>query len=341
MSLKLAVLAFCFSFFTQASFATTEFLATNQVPANLQAGTFAEPIDHSGDLTQTFNQRFWIDSEYAVSENAPVLLRICGEGAGEDFLNDMTPAFAKKLGAHVIYLEHRYYGKSQPFNDLSADHMKYLTLNNVIEDIATFQKWISKDRKINGKWITTGGSYSGTISALYRFIHPELVVGALAASAPMVSKPAHESNSDIDSLSSINLSDYEDSGDRQWAYQACSTFGFWMMMQGPYFLEPGSILCDQLFGIKIRADKSAYNTNYYLPFISNTANAPTHILFTNGTRDGWSKISIDAADNQNPGIIVKLIQGAGHHYDLNPEEDSAEVLAARNLFLQLAQSWLQ
>jgi pimeloyl-ACP methyl ester carboxylesterase len=219
--------------------------------------------------------------------------------------------------------------------------MQFLTLANVLEDIASFQKWISQDRKITGKWITIGGSYSGTISALYRQAHPELVVGALAASAPMVSKPSHETDSGYDEMTSTDPKDYGDSGDRQWAYQACRDFGFWMMMSGPYFLEPSAGLCSGLFNITQRADKMAYNAAHYTPFITASANAPTHILFTNGSEDGWAKISIAESDNHNPGITVHMIQGAGHHYDLNPENHSAEIEAARNLFLQLARSWLQ
>jgi pimeloyl-ACP methyl ester carboxylesterase len=315
---------------------------SQKVPRYLTPGTFPQLIDHSVSSDgATFSQRFWIDSEYATSPEAPVLLRICGEASGEDFLDDMTPAFAKQLGAHIVYLEHRYYGESLPFADISAEHLQYLTLNNVIEDIAFFQKWLATHRHINGKWITLGGSYSGTISAIYRQMHPELVVGALAASAPMQSLPSHETDSGMDEMTSTNPQDYGDSGDRQWAYQACRDFGFWMMMSGPYFLEPSAELCSGLFNITQRADKAAFNAAHYFPFITNSPTAPTHVLFTNGSEDGWAQISIAENANHNPGITVRMIEGAGHHYDLNPGNDSAEIEAARSLFLQLARSWLQ
>jgi len=34
---------------------------------------------------------------------------------------------AKKFGARVLSLEHRYYGKSQPFNDLKTSSLRWLS----------------------------------------------------------------------------------------------------------------------------------------------------------------------------------------------------------------------
>jgi len=320
------------------------------LPPALIPGIFEQNVFHddsSRDSGRTFNQRYWVDSEYASSpETAPVIFHICGEGDAEDgyFLHDSAIDWAKALGANLVYLEHRYYGKSIPFEDFSAENMKFLTLNNVIEDLATFQKWISATRGWTGKWVSVGGSYSGTISALYRQKHPELVAGALASSAPMISGVGSPegTQSDVSSLSYLDPSN--NSGDRPWVYQSCTTFGFWMAdgpNPGANLFYPSPWLCQQLFGDAPIVNSSAYNQNYDAPFIAKSPNAPSNILFTYGSNDIWTTIGLTQQTNLNPKIEIKTIAGAVHHFDLNAATaaDSAAVKAARTEFLRLARIW--
>lgn len=315
-------------------------------PAALKQGIFQQNIDHFGQVPgQTFHQRYWIDSEFARNpESAPVIFHICGEGNAEDgyFLDDNAIAWAQALGAHLVYLEHRYYGQSLPFADLTTDHLQFLTLGNVIEDLATFQQWLSAANSWNGKWISVGGSYSGTLSAIYRLKHPELDSGALASSAPMIS--GQDQTTDQGGFEDIS-DPSNDSGDRQWAFQACTTFGFWEA-DGPTMdstiYDPSAWLCHEAFGNVTLVDSDSYNQNYYFPFISNTSGAASNILFTYGSEDVWTKIGVAQQTNKNPYITIRIIQGAGHHFDLNPPDpsDSTEVVSARNAFLSLAQKWL-
>ena len=314
-------------------------------PATQVPGTYLQDVDHFGTAGgQKFNQRYWVDSSYASSASAPVILHICGEGNAEEgyFLNDNAIQWAKSLGARIVYLEHRYYGDSLPFSDLSSAHMKYLTLDNVMEDLATFQKWISSANGWTGKWLSVGGSYSGTLSALYRQRHPELVVGALASSAPMVSGIGSTVNSGSSDLSSTTPND-----DRPWAYQACTTFGFWEAdgsSANSHVLSPSASLCHNLFGSSVPlVDSAAYNRAYDQPFLSSASGSPSNILFTYGSADVWTQLGLIKQTNQNTGIVISMIQGAGHHFDLNAptSSDSSAVLAARAQFLTLAKQWLK
>jgi pimeloyl-ACP methyl ester carboxylesterase len=319
--------------------------------SSLTSGTYSQSIDHFGQLSgQTFNQRYWYDSEYASqSDSAPVILHICGESEADApdgyYLHDNAIAWAKTLGAHLVYLEHRYYGESQPFSDLSTDHMQFLTLDNVIEDLAEFQKWISANQGWKGKWISVGGSYSGTLSALYRFRHPELVVGALAASAPMISGKgdAEGTQGEADDASSTVIAG--DSDDRQWLYQSCTTFGFWQAAGDDFssqLYDPSSWLCQQVFGNVTLVDTSTYNLKYNAPFIASSAGSPSNIMFTYGSDDVWTNLGLSQQVNSNPGITIRTINGAGHHFDLNYPSfmDSADVKDARAAFTALAQGWL-
>ena len=342
--MKIAIVSFglLFSFSTFA-----------QTSPALVPGIFQQNIDHFGDLSgEKFKQRYWVDSEFSspashTVDDAPVLFHICGEGDASEgyFLNDNALSWAKELGAHIVYLEHRYYGQSLPFSDLSTDHLQYLTLGNVLEDLATFQKWITTNQGWKGKWISIGGSYSGTLSALYRQKHPELVVGALASSAPMISGQGEATGTqeDVDGLSSIDPS--SDTGERSWVYQSCTTFGFWMA-DGPDLhatLEtPSPWLCQQLFGNVGLVNSSNYNINFDAPFISSSAQAPSNILFTYGSDDVWTTIGLSEQTNANTAIVIQMINGAGHHFDLNlpTDSDSSDVLNARAEFVSLAKKWL-
>lgn len=156
----------------------------------MEKGFFDQKLN-SSDVTDTttFKQRFFIDSKYAKDQSSPVFYIICGEwncaGTGS---YTFVEAMAKKMQAHLVALEHRYYGESVPFTDLTTENLKYLDLDSAIEDLARFQRHMMETRGFNGKWISFGGSYAGTLAAFYRLKHPELVVGSLASSAPVFAK---------------------------------------------------------------------------------------------------------------------------------------------------------
>jgi pimeloyl-ACP methyl ester carboxylesterase len=160
---------------------------TSPVPAPNADLLYDQHIDHANakDM-RTFKQRYWIDDSQATGLNAPVLFYICGEATcSSRDAGDTVTDNAKKLGAHVITLEHRYYGKSQPFTSLTTDNLKYLTVANALGDLAEFQKYIQTSLGWTGKWVSIGGSYPGALSAFYRAKYPDLVVGSLASSAPV------------------------------------------------------------------------------------------------------------------------------------------------------------
>jgi pimeloyl-ACP methyl ester carboxylesterase len=156
-----------------------------------EVGYYNQKLDHKSASTETFKQRFFVDSQYAADEKSPVFYIICGEwncaGTGSySFVENV----AKNMKAHLVALEHRFYGESMPTNNLRPEKLEHLTLQAAIDDLATFQKHMMDQRGFSGKWIAVGGSYAGTLAAFYREKHPELVVGALASSAPVLMKNA-------------------------------------------------------------------------------------------------------------------------------------------------------
>jgi len=158
--------------------------------AKMDAGFFSQKLDHfSVRDQQKFSQRFAIYTDFASQplESATVLYYFCGEWTctESDALWKVPSGIvshAKELGAVLVILEHRYYGKSRPFNDLLPEHMKYLSYEQALEDFADFERYARQTYGLNGPWISIGGSYPGALSAYFRQQHPELVVGALSSS---------------------------------------------------------------------------------------------------------------------------------------------------------------
>lgn len=153
--------------------------------------TFEQRLNHADETdARTFKQRYFVDSQYAADETSPVFYIICGEWncAGANSYGYATN-LAKKFKAHLVALEHRYYGESLPFTELTTENLQYLNLDAAIADLASFQKFMTNDKKLSGKWFAFGGSYAGTLASFYRLKHPELVSGALASSGPVLMKP--------------------------------------------------------------------------------------------------------------------------------------------------------
>jgi len=149
-----------------------------------------QPIDQSRPKkSATFKQRYFLDSKYAEGPNSPVLFVICGEWecSSED-LEGTVEQLAKKFGAHLVALEHRYYGKSLPFSKLTVENLAFLKTENVLRDLARFQNFATEHHSLRGKWVAVGYSYAGNLAAYYRVQHPELIAGAIASSAPVEAK---------------------------------------------------------------------------------------------------------------------------------------------------------
>jgi pimeloyl-ACP methyl ester carboxylesterase len=135
-----------------------------------------DPSDH-----RTFRQKFFVDSDWSVSKKAPVFLFLCGEEPCSGFWGEYL---LETFNATGFALEHRYYGDSKPFATTTTANLNYLTTENVLSDIERFQKHM-QSAGYTGPWIVMGVSYAGSLAAYYREKYPNLVIGAIASSAPV------------------------------------------------------------------------------------------------------------------------------------------------------------
>ncbi|MFL5812157.1 MAG: S28 family serine protease [Bdellovibrionia bacterium] len=156
------------------------------------AGVFEQRIDPSNPQDKrTFHQRYFLNSAYASGPDAPVFFYICGESVCSP-AHGAAVDYAKLYHGHVVALEHRYYGTSQPMPTLSSANLKYLKTEYALYDLANFEAYAQNTLNLKGKWIAMGGSYPGSLSAYYRLKYPQMVVGSLASSGPVQARENFE-----------------------------------------------------------------------------------------------------------------------------------------------------
>ncbi|KAG0460701.1 hypothetical protein HPP92_020998 [Vanilla planifolia] len=152
---------------------------------------FNQKLDHfSPKDHRQFKQRYYEFLDYYDISNGPIFLKICGESACPGIINDYTTVLAKKFGAALVSLEHRYYGKSYPFKRTTADNLSYLSSKQALFDLAVFRQYYQESlnakynrSNVDSPWFTFGISYAGALSAWFRLKFPHLTCGSLASSA--------------------------------------------------------------------------------------------------------------------------------------------------------------
>ncbi|TYI18865.1 hypothetical protein ES332_A07G123100v1 [Gossypium tomentosum] len=160
---------------------------------------YTQTLDHFNykpESYATFQQRYVINYKYwgggAVS--APIFVCLGAEQALETdlqtigFLDDN----AARFNALIVYIEHRYYGKSVPFGSReeafrNAYRMGYLNSAQALADYAEIIADIKNNLQAShSPVIVIGASYGGMLASWFRLKYPHLALGALASSAPVL-----------------------------------------------------------------------------------------------------------------------------------------------------------
>ncbi|KAI0087965.1 peptidase S28 [Irpex rosettiformis] len=155
---------------------------------------FTQPLDHFADSSETWRQRYWINTRhYKPHSGAPVIVIDGGETSGEDRLpfldTGIADIVAKATGGIGVVLEHRYYGESIAVRNLTTDSLRFLNNAQSAADSANFLAHVQfpgiKENLTasNTPWLYYGGSYAGARAAHMKVLYPELVFGAIASSA--------------------------------------------------------------------------------------------------------------------------------------------------------------
>eukprot|EP00667_Euglena_gracilis_P006030 EG_transcript_6073 len=153
-----------------------------------------QPLDHfsrgatvSGNAT--YRQRYCIFSKFfSPSLKGPVFFYTGNESPVEVYINNtgLMWELGEKLGALLVFAEHRYFGESMPSLAGTPSCSAYLSSNQALADFALLIQ--SLRAEYNGRIgavVAFGGSYGGMLSAWLRMKYPHVVDGAIAASAPI------------------------------------------------------------------------------------------------------------------------------------------------------------
>lgn len=160
---------------------------------------FSVPIDHFHNESRYephtrdhFNLRYWFDASH-YKEGGPVFLIAAGETNGRDrfpFLSHgIVTQLAKTYNGLGVILEHRYYGESYPFADLTTKNIRFLSTEQAMADYAYFASNVVfpglEHLNLTADavpWIGYGGSYAGAFVAFLRKVYPEVFFGVVSSS---------------------------------------------------------------------------------------------------------------------------------------------------------------
>ena len=163
---------------------------------------YSQRVDHFSkkEPPDAFAQRYFESDAHFDEANGAVVLYISGEAPlyaapGSD---TYTGHLAAKLRARVVALEHRYYGDSHPFAEMTTSNLRYLNSAQALLDLRAFRLWYERTQMVHAdgtpmvradgkphKWVVVGGSYAGNLAAWFRARFPSLAAAAHASSAPI------------------------------------------------------------------------------------------------------------------------------------------------------------
>ncbi|EPQ64563.1 Bgt-2013 [Blumeria graminis f. sp. tritici] len=158
---------------------------------------FSQWLDHNDPGKGMFDMQYWWNAESWAGPGSPVVLFTPGETAATAYTgfltnHTITGRLAQEIAGAVVIVEHRYWGNSSPYEDLTTKNLQYLTLNQSIMDFIHFAKTVQLPFDTDGSsnadkapWIFSGGSYAGALAAWTSILEPDTFWAYHASSAPV------------------------------------------------------------------------------------------------------------------------------------------------------------
>ncbi|XP_053229744.1 dipeptidyl peptidase 2 isoform X2 [Podarcis raffonei] len=339
---------------------------------------FEQWIDHFNFETysnKTFAQRYLITDKYWKRGAGPIFFYTGNEGDVWAFAQNsgFILELAEQQNALVVFAEHRYYGKSLPFGaaSLQRENAGLLSVEQALADYAVLIMALKKQYAApDSPVIAFGGSYGGMLSAYMRMKYPNIVSGALAASAPVLSVAGIGDSNQFFKDVTADFQNYNP--DCATAVREAFREIKDLYLAGAYErISRGMSTCKklsskddiyQLFGFARNAFTMIammdypYETDFMGHFPANPVKigcelmlenkdrirglaalsdltAASNIIFSNGDLDPWASGGV--RKNLSSSLIAIFIKGGAHHLDLRGS-NPADPPSAREARLQEA-----
>ncbi|KAH7925534.1 peptidase S28 [Leucogyrophana mollusca] len=165
-----------------------------ELPSLATVYQFDQLIDHTNPKLGTFKQRFWMNWEF-YEKGGPIILMTPGEADGDGYgayltNQTMNGMIAQQQNGATVILEHRFFGSSNPYNNLTSQSLEVLTIEQAMADLVNFAK--TADLPMPGgdqvkpnqaPWVLVGRSYAGALASWTKLKNPTVFYAAYASSA--------------------------------------------------------------------------------------------------------------------------------------------------------------
>ncbi|CAN1252772.1 Lysosomal Pro-X carboxypeptidase [Linum perenne] len=158
---------------------------------DLETYFYNQTLDHFNYRPEsyvTFRQRYVINSKHWGGPGAPIFVLLGAEAPlrfNSTAPNGFVVDFSSRFNSLLVYIEHRYYGESIPFNSRST--LGYFNSQQAIADYAEIILHVKEQFNAgDSPVIVFGGSYGGMLATWFRLKYPHIAIGALASSAPIL-----------------------------------------------------------------------------------------------------------------------------------------------------------
>lgn len=150
-------------------------------------------LDHfNPNDKRTFQQRWYKNIGYGKTDVPRIIIYIGGEATLTEryITSGSIVELSRNTNSYLFSLEHRFFGESMPFDELTTENLAYLTSDQALEDLASFITYIKSLYCTNSSCpvMVVGGSYPGTLSSYFRLKYPHMANFSWASSAPVLVK---------------------------------------------------------------------------------------------------------------------------------------------------------